>query len=117
MEVDDELSWIKHRLNFKVRSDEFNVDDGMRNALVTSHVPIKDVAELLTQDRILQAIMFFDERLKDAGFDRPWISVAALYPHAGDGDAIGRELLLRQSKKPKPNNSMLQDRFLAILCI
>ncbi|MFB0990701.1 MAG: hypothetical protein QMB78_00565 [Rhodospirillales bacterium] len=46
--MDDELSWIKHRLNFKVRSDEFNVDDGMRNALVTSHVPIKDVAELLT---------------------------------------------------------------------
>jgi|TARA_B110000881_G_C18172482_1_gene316090 4-hydroxy-L-threonine phosphate dehydrogenase PdxA len=47
-----------------VRSDEFNVDDGMRDALVTSHVPIKDVAELLTQDRILQAIMYFDERLK-----------------------------------------------------
>ena len=61
--------------------------------------------------------MFFDERLKDAGFDRPRISVAALYPHAGDGDAIRRELLLRQSKKPKPNKSMLQDRFLAILCI
>jgi 4-hydroxy-L-threonine phosphate dehydrogenase PdxA len=104
MEENDELSWIKQRLNFTVRSDEFNVDDGIWNALVTSHVLIKDVAELLTEEQILQAIMFFDERLKDAEFDRPWISVAALYSHAGADDAIGREFLLRQSKKTKQKN-------------
>ena len=91
MDVDDELSWIKQRLNVTSRSGEFNVVDGMWNARVTSHVPIKDVAGLLTVERILQAILLSDETLKAAGFDRPRIAVAALNPHAGDGGTIGRE--------------------------
>ena len=32
-----------------------------------------------------------DKTLKEAGFLRPRIAVAALNPHAGDGGAIGRE--------------------------
>lgn len=91
MEVDDELSWIKQRLNFTARFGEFNVVDGMWNVRVTSHVLIKDVAGLLTEERVLHARMLSDETLKGAGFDWPRIAVAALNPHADDGGAIGRE--------------------------
>ena len=91
MDVDDELSWVKQRLGVTYGASEFNVVDGMWNARVTSHVPIKDVAGLINTDKIVEAVVLADRTLKAAGFSRPRIAVAALNPHAGDGGAIGRE--------------------------
>lgn len=65
---------------------------GLRVALATTHLPLKDVsaaitaAELATTIRILHA----DLRAK-FGFDRPRILVAGLNPHAGEGGHMGRE--------------------------
>ncbi len=65
---------------------------GLRVALATTHLPLKDVsaaitpAELETTIRILHA----DLRVK-FGFDRPRILVAGLNPHAGEGGHMGRE--------------------------
>ncbi|MEW6165150.1 MAG: 4-hydroxythreonine-4-phosphate dehydrogenase PdxA [Pseudomonadota bacterium] len=65
---------------------------GLRVALATTHLPLKDVpaaitpAELETTIRILHA----DLRAK-FGFDRPRILVAGLNPHAGEGGHMGRE--------------------------
>ena len=89
--AEDELQWAKARLGHPGRCSEFNVIDGMWNARVTSHVPLREVADLLDVDRIVESVVLADRTLRAAGFERPRIAVAALNPHAGDGGAIGRE--------------------------
>jgi 4-hydroxythreonine-4-phosphate dehydrogenase len=49
------------------------------------------VAALLSVERILEAIALTDRVMRQAGFERPRIGVAALNPHAGDGGAFGSE--------------------------
>jgi 4-hydroxythreonine-4-phosphate dehydrogenase len=89
--AEDELQWAKKRLDFQGRASEYNVIDGMWNARVTSHVPLREVADLLTVEGIVDSIALADVTLKEAGFDEPRIAVAAINPHAGDGGQIGRE--------------------------
>lgn len=89
--TEDELQWAKARLDFNGRASEFNVIDGMWNARVTSHIPLRQVADRLSIDGIVASIELAHQTLQDAGFARPRIAVAALNPHAGDGGAIGQE--------------------------
>jgi len=70
---------------------EFNVAGGLWNARVTSHVPLREVADLLTVERIVERIATTDGVLRAAGIARPRIAVAALNPHAGEGGAFGSE--------------------------
>lgn len=91
LDAEDELQWAKKRLGSRGRASEFNVIDGMWNARVTSHVPLRAVADLLSVERIVEAITLADRTLKEAGFQAPRIAVAAINPHAGDGGQIGRE--------------------------
>jgi 4-hydroxy-L-threonine phosphate dehydrogenase PdxA len=63
----------------------------MWNARVTSHVPLREVADLLSVERIVEAIALAHRTLREAGFDQPRIAIAAINPHAGDGGQIGRE--------------------------
>ncbi len=91
LDTEDETQWAKTRLGHHGRVSEFNVIDGMWNARVTSHVPHREVAGLLSVDEIVASIELADGTLKAAGFARPRIAVAALNPHAGDGGNIGRE--------------------------
>lgn len=88
---EDETQWAKARIGFDGRVSEFNVIEGMWNARVTSHVPLKDVAGLLSEEEIVASIELADETLRSAGFARPRIAVAALNPHAGDGGTMGME--------------------------
>lgn len=87
----DELGYARDFFKLKNRPSEFNVAHGMWNGRVTSHVAMRDVAELLTIDRIEESIHLADETLKAAGFERPRIVVAAYNPHAGDGGLMGDE--------------------------
>jgi len=87
----DELHWFAHRLGHNGPIGEFNVLDGLWTTRVTSHVPLKDVAEMITEDAVVDAIHFLNVALKRAGTGAPRISVAALNPHAGDGGLFGRE--------------------------
>jgi len=89
--AEDELQWAKKRLGLQGRVGEYNVIDGMWNARVTSHVPLREVAGLLTVERIVDSIALANVTLQEAGFDEPRIAVAAINPHAGDGGQIGRE--------------------------
>jgi 4-hydroxythreonine-4-phosphate dehydrogenase len=91
MDAEDETQWARKRIGSAGRVSEFNVIDGMWNARVTSHVPLKDVASHLSVEEIVRAIKLADETLREAGFAHPRIAVAALNPHAGDGGNIGRE--------------------------
>ena len=64
----------------------------LKVALVTSHVPIKDIAQNLTKDKIFAKISEFEKSLrKDFGIQRPTIAVLGLNPHAGENGKIGME--------------------------
>lgn len=60
-------------------------------ASVTLHVPMKEMAGLITKDRVLTAIRHSDRAARAAGVTNPRIGVAALNPHAGEGGTLGKE--------------------------
>lgn len=68
------------------------VAENMRVAVVTEHVPISEVAKLITVDAILSKLNILQSSLqKDFGIDKPKIAVLGLNPHAGDDGLIGQE--------------------------
>lgn len=87
----DELEFIAHELGFEGTVGEFNVLDRLWNARVTSHVPLRDVADLLTADRIVSRLELTVATMRAAGIAEPRVAVAALNPHAGEGGAFGSE--------------------------
>lgn len=87
----DEIGFIDATICASESGREFNVLDEVWNARVTSHVPMKDVAGLLTEDRIYHGIKLTTEVMEAAGISRPRIGVAAFNPHAGDGRNFGDE--------------------------
>ncbi|MEO7043682.1 MAG: 4-hydroxythreonine-4-phosphate dehydrogenase PdxA [Ferruginibacter sp.] len=70
----------------------FMVAQNMRIALLTEHVPVKDVAQYITRENILSKLQVMNESLKkDFGINKPKIAVLALNPHAGDEGLVGKE--------------------------
>lgn len=68
------------------------MDEGLRVALVTTHLPIKDVAEAITQEAITAKARTLHQALRrDFRISNPRIAVLALNPHAGDDGLLGRE--------------------------
>lgn len=67
-------------------------DRGLRVALVTTHLPLKDISAALTQELVTQKIKDFNSALvSDFGVHAPRIAVLALNPHSGDGGLLGKE--------------------------
>ncbi|RYY77982.1 MAG: 4-hydroxythreonine-4-phosphate dehydrogenase PdxA [Moraxellaceae bacterium] len=64
----------------------------LRVALVTTHLPLKDVAAAITKQRLTQIldILIHDLKTKFA-ISQPKILVCGLNPHAGEGGYLGRE--------------------------
>ncbi|MCI6049935.1 4-hydroxythreonine-4-phosphate dehydrogenase PdxA [Phocaeicola plebeius] len=63
-----------------------------RVALVTGHVPVRDIAGELTKELIMEKMEIFHRSLKkDFGIDNPRIAVFSLNPHAGDNGLLGTE--------------------------
>ena len=66
--------------------------DNLRVALVTEHLPIKDVAQTLTKGMIVSKLRLLHQSLRrDFGIDKPKIAVLGLNPHAGDEGLVGNE--------------------------
>lgn len=64
----------------------------LRVALVTTHLPLRDVASALNYGHILETICIVDGDLRTKfGITRPVIRVAGLNPHAGESGYLGRE--------------------------
>jgi len=64
----------------------------MRVAVVTGHIPVKDVSETLTEKLIVDKLVVLNASLKkDFSIVRPRIAVLGLNPHAGDEGVIGNE--------------------------
>ena len=88
---DDELHWFADRLDHDGHVCEFNVVNDLWSSRVTSHVALRDIFDLITEDRIVESIQLIDDALRQTGLPRPRIAVAAINPHGGDGGAFGRE--------------------------
>jgi 4-hydroxythreonine-4-phosphate dehydrogenase len=60
-------------------------------ALVTTHVPFRDVPELLKTSEIVRVGKLLDNFLRRGGIAQPRIAVAGLNPHAGESGKLGHE--------------------------
>jgi len=66
--------------------------EGLRVALVTTHLPLNEVPAAITKERLSQIITILDRDLRDKfGIADPVILVCGLNPHAGEGGHLGRE--------------------------
>ncbi len=64
----------------------------LRVALVTTHLPLKDVPAAITADVLEKTLRILHADLQHKyGLARPRILVAGLNPHAGEGGYLGRE--------------------------
>lgn len=64
----------------------------MKVALVTTHIPLKKVAEAITAEEITRTITLTHEALiRQFGIDTPKILVCGLNPHAGEDGHLGEE--------------------------
>lgn len=88
---DDEIRFVRDTIGAGAPASEFNILGKLWNARVTSHIPLRQVADAISEDRILRSLKLTEASLRAAGFDQPRIAVAALNPHAGDGGNFGRE--------------------------
>lgn len=65
---------------------------GLRVALVTTHLPLKDVSSAITGERIQRvARILHHDLVSKFGIPNPRILVCGLNPHAGEGGHLGRE--------------------------
>ena len=68
------------------------VGGGLRVALATTHLPLKDVAAALTPTLLTEVITILHHDLRAKfGLADPHIAVAGLNPHAGEGGHLGLE--------------------------
>ena len=88
---EDESQWFADLLGVTGPHGELNVLDGLWTTRVTSHVALKDVAALITRERILDAIELAFTTLRDGGVSAPRVAVCGLNPHNGDNGSFGRE--------------------------
>jgi len=66
--------------------------EGLRVALATTHLPLRDVPDAITRELLDQIIGALGNALRqDFGLPEPRILVAGLNPHAGEGGHMGRE--------------------------
>ncbi|MEN2993116.1 MAG: 4-hydroxythreonine-4-phosphate dehydrogenase PdxA [Bacteroidia bacterium] len=68
------------------------VGEGLRVALLTEHLPLRQVADTLTADLLRRGIFTLHQALRqDFALPAPRIAVLGLNPHAGDSGVIGHE--------------------------
>jgi 4-hydroxythreonine-4-phosphate dehydrogenase len=79
----------------------------LRVAVVTGHVPLKNISEKITIENVLEKINQLHASLvKDFGIRKPKIAVLGLNPHAGENGAIGDEekkMIIPAIEKAKEN--------------
>lgn len=68
------------------------IAQNLRVALVTEHVPVKDIAANISKEIIISKLNILNESLKrDFGIEKPKIAMLGLNPHAGDEGLVGNE--------------------------
>ena len=88
---EDELHHFATYLGVSGYFCEFNTLGELWTSRVSSHVPLKDAASLLSTERIVEATRLIYRSLSAAGVASPKVAVSAFNPHGGDGGTCGRE--------------------------
>ena len=70
---------------------EMNVIPEFATFRVTSHVALREAVNMITPERISNAVRLADATLRAMGYDPPRIGVAALNPHCGEDGLFGDE--------------------------
>ena len=93
------------RLSKKERVVMMLATQELKVALATTHLPLREIPEHITQDHIEETILIINNDLqKKWKINKPLIKVLGLNPHAGDGGFIGsedQEVLIPVIKKLK----------------
>ena len=70
----------------------FMITDELKVGLLTDHVPLSEVAQLITPERIEEKVALMMQSLReDFGIPKPKIGVLGVNPHSGDQGIIGKE--------------------------
>ncbi|MCU7959325.1 MAG: 4-hydroxythreonine-4-phosphate dehydrogenase PdxA [gamma proteobacterium symbiont of Bathyaustriella thionipta] len=68
--------------------------EGLRVALATTHLPLREVADAITPQRLKQVVEILHSSLQqDFKLENPRILIAGLNPHAGEDGKLGQEEL------------------------
>lgn len=68
------------------------ISESLKVALVTNHLPLREVAGAVTKELIGKKLAVLHKSLlQDFGLESPTIAVLGLNPHAGDEGSIGQE--------------------------
>lgn len=70
----------------------FLVTETLKVAVSTHHIPIAEVAQNISKEKIKKQVKILNQCLQnDFSIERPKIAILGLNPHSGDGGAIGKE--------------------------
>ena len=68
------------------------VSDQLKIGVVTAHIPLKEVPQSITKEKIVKKLRLIRDSLRrDFGVENPRIAVLGLNPHCGDGGLLGDE--------------------------
>ena len=126
------ISFSGHTEYFAQQSNTADVvmllaTEGLRVALVTTHIPLAYVSRAITEDRLTKVATILDLDLRTKfGIEKPRILVCGLNPHAGEDGHLGREeidtitptldILRSQGMNligPLPADTLFQDKYLS----
>lgn len=81
---------LAERLGAKRHAMAF-VSQELLVALVTAHIPLREVSAAICTERVAEVIDLAAGLCRDLGIESPRVAVAGLNPHAGEGGALGEE--------------------------
>lgn len=84
--------YLQERLGDGKKSLMILCSEGLRFAIATSHLPLRDVPAAITPELLEEKLTIFNQSLKeDFNIDAPKIAVFSLNPHSGDNGLLGKE--------------------------
>lgn len=86
-----EFSYMMEALDFQGYASEVNHMDNIFTTRIVSHVPMKNLCESLSVEKVQNAIQLLYTTMQQAGISQPRIGVAALNPHGGEAGTCGTE--------------------------
>ena len=70
----------------------FMITNNLKIGLLTEHVPLSSVKDLIDQDLIIRKIQgIYKSLIIDFSISKPKIAVLGINPHSGDNGVIGNE--------------------------
>ncbi len=70
----------------------FMITDKLKVGLLTDHVAVKDIADIITPQLIEQkTTTIYNTLVQDFGISKPKVAILGINPHSGDNGVIGKE--------------------------